>query len=75
MSALLERLIQESLEKLSVGHLVMGIAQRFSMIIQADKVALEQGRIVDQGTYPELLDQRGKLWKYHQMHYQLNNSG
>ena len=75
MSALFERLIQESLEKLSVARIMMGIAYRLSMIIQADKVVLEQGRIVEQGTYQELLDQRRKIWKYHQMQYELNHSG
>jgi ABC-type multidrug transport system fused ATPase/permease subunit len=75
MSALFERLILESLEKLSVERTMMAIAQRFSMIIQADNVVLEQGRIVEQGTYQELLDQRGQLWKYHQMQYELNHSG
>jgi ABC-type multidrug transport system fused ATPase/permease subunit len=34
-------------------------------------VVLEQGQIVEQGKYQELLEQRGKLWKYHQMQYEL----
>jgi ABC-type multidrug transport system fused ATPase/permease subunit len=63
-----ERLIQESLEKLSVGRTVIAIAHRLSTIVRADKVVvLEQGRIVEQGGYQELLEQRGHLWKYHQM--------
>jgi subfamily B ATP-binding cassette protein MsbA len=66
-----ERLIQESLEKLSVGRTVIAIAHRLSTIIRADKVVvLEQGRIVEQGEYQELLQQRGKLWKYHQMQHE-----
>jgi ATP-binding cassette, subfamily B, bacterial MsbA len=67
-----ERLIQESLEKLSVGRTVVAIAHRLSTIAQADKVVvLEQGRIVEQGKYQELLEQRGKLWKYHKMQHEL----
>jgi len=63
-----ERLIQESLEKLSVGRTVVAIAHRLSTIAKADKVVvMEGGYIVEQGKYQDLLKQRGKLWKYHQM--------
>lgn len=63
-----ERLIQESLEQLTVGRTVIAIAHRLSTIVNADKViVMERGRIIEQGTYLELLGQRGSLWKYHQM--------
>ena len=66
-----ERLIQESLEKLSVGRTVIAIAHRLSTIARADKVVvLEQGRIVEQGKYQDLLELRGTLWKYHQMQHE-----
>jgi ATP-binding cassette, subfamily B, bacterial MsbA len=68
-----ERLIQESIEKLSVGRTVIAIAHRLSTIMRADKViVLEQGEIVEQGTYNELLELRGKLWNYHQMQHESN---
>jgi ATP-binding cassette, subfamily B, bacterial MsbA len=71
-----ERLIQESLEKLSVGKTVIAIAHRLSTIAKADKVVvLEQGRIIEQGGYQELLELKGKLWKYHQMQHESGHLG
>ena len=71
LDSVTERLIQESLEKLSTGRTVVAIAHRLSTISRADKVVvLEQGRIVEQGKYQDLLKQGGKLWKYHQMQYE-----
>jgi subfamily B ATP-binding cassette protein MsbA len=70
-----ERLIQESLEKLSFGRTVIAIAHRLSTIVRADKVVvLEKGRIVEQGGYQELLQERGKLWKYHQMQHEVGKA-
>ncbi|OKH14797.1 ABC transporter ATP-binding protein [Fischerella major NIES-592] len=71
-----ERLIQESLDKLAVGRTVIAIAHRLSTIVRADKVVvLEQGRIVEQGGYQDLLAQHGKLWKYHQLQHELSQVG
>jgi subfamily B ATP-binding cassette protein MsbA len=68
LDSMSERLIQDSLEKLSVGRTVIAIAHRLSTIAKADKVVvIEQGRIVEQGTYQELLQQRGKFWQYYQI--------
>jgi ATP-binding cassette, subfamily B, bacterial MsbA len=61
-----ERLIQQSLEQLSVGRTVIAIAHRLSTIANADKVVvMEHGQIVEQGNYQALLDKRGKLWQFH----------
>jgi ATP-binding cassette, subfamily B, bacterial MsbA len=67
LDSISERLVQESLEKLAAGRTVIAIAHRLSTIFKADKVVvIEAGRIVEQGSYYELLEKRGKLWKYHQ---------
>jgi subfamily B ATP-binding cassette protein MsbA len=51
---------------------VIVIAHRLSTISAADKVAvLEEGRIVEQGKYQELLQLRGKLWEYHKTQYEI----
>jgi ATP-binding cassette, subfamily B, bacterial MsbA len=63
-----ERLIQASLKELAVDRTVITIAHRLSTITKADKVVvIEDGHIVEQGRYDELLKQQGKLWKYHQL--------
>jgi subfamily B ATP-binding cassette protein MsbA len=70
LDSVTEQIIQESLEKLSTGRTVIAIAHRLSTIAKADKVVvLEQGRIVEQGSYQELLTKKGGLWKYHQMQF------
>ena len=73
LDSITEQLIQESLEKLSKGRTVIAIAHRLSTIAKADKiVVLEQGRVVEQGSYQDLLANKGALWKYHQMQYELS---
>ena len=63
-----ERLIQDSLENLAVGRTVIAIAHRLSTIVRADKVVvMDQGRIVEQGRYEDLLAQKGSLWHYHKI--------
>jgi subfamily B ATP-binding cassette protein MsbA len=74
LDSVTERQIQESLEELSKGRTVISVAHRLSTISRANKiVVLEKGQIVEQGTYSELLNRQGELWKYHQMQYQENH--
>ena len=68
LDSISERLIQDAIEKLSIGRTVIAIAHRLSTIMRADKVVVMQaGEIVEQGTYQELLQLKGELWKYHRM--------
>ena len=76
LDSVTERLIQESLERLSAGRTVIAIAHRLSTIANADKVVvMEKGRIVEQGSYQSLLKDRGSLWKYHRMQFEANEVG
>jgi ABC-type multidrug transport system fused ATPase/permease subunit len=67
-----EHLVQESLERLMEGRTVIAIAHRLSTIENADWViVLEDGEVVEQGTYADLLERQGQLWTYHSLQYQL----
>jgi len=72
LDSISEKMVQESLEHLMEGRTVVAIAHRLSTIENADWVAvLEEGRIVEQGPYDSLIDQKGKLWEYHSIQYQM----
>lgn len=63
-----ERWIQASLEQLSEGRTVVAIAHRLSTIRRADQIiVMDQGRIVERGSYREHIGCRGHFWQYHQM--------
>jgi subfamily B ATP-binding cassette protein MsbA len=67
-----EKLVQESLEQIMDGRTVIAIAHRLSTIENADwVVVLEDGRVVEQGLYDDLIHQRGQLWKYHKVQFQV----
>jgi subfamily B ATP-binding cassette protein MsbA len=66
-----ERLVQQSLESLMRGRTVIAIAHRLSTIENADwVVVLEDGSVVEEGTYAELIGRREHLWKYHSIQFQ-----
>jgi ATP-binding cassette subfamily C protein len=55
-----QRIVSESLEKLQATRIV--IAHRLTTVQNADRIYLmEQGRIVESGTYDELLSRSGKF--------------
>ena len=57
-----ERLVQEALERLSEGRTTIAIAHRLSTVRDADQiVVLDRGRVVELGTYDELLARGGRF--------------
>ena len=66
-----ERYIQHSLEQLSEGRTTLVIAHRLSTIRNADKIyVIEDGRIKEQGSHSELLEQNGLYAKYYNMQFE-----
>ena len=65
-----ERAVQEALERLMVGRTTLVIAHRLSTIEHADRVlALDGGRLVEQGTHAELLAADGLYARLHAMQF------
>jgi ATP-binding cassette subfamily C protein CydD len=55
-----ERLVMSALEKLSSGRTVLMLTHRLANIEKADRImVLQEGRIVEQGTYAELIEAGG----------------
>ena len=72
LDSISEQLVQESMNRLMQDRTVIAIAHRLSTIEHADQVlVLEEGEIVERGTYDELLEQKGQLWKYHKVQFQV----
>ena len=75
LDSMSEQLIQKALEELSINRTVIAIAHRLSTIAHADKViVLEQGQVVEQGTYQNLLARKGKLWQYYQVQFKSSDN-
>ncbi len=65
-----ERAVQEALERLMKNRTTLVIAHRLSTIEHADRVvALDAGRIVEQGTHAELLALGGLYARLHAMQF------
>lgn len=59
-----EKMVFESLNKLSQGKTTLSIAHRISTIADANKIIVfDQGRIVEEGTYQELTEQKGYFYR------------
>jgi subfamily B ATP-binding cassette protein MsbA len=65
-----ERAVQDALERLMRGRTTLVIAHRLSTIEHADRVlALDAGRLVEQGTHAELLSAGGLYARLHAMQF------
>ncbi|MBA4177135.1 MAG: lipid A export permease/ATP-binding protein MsbA [Leptothrix sp. (in: Bacteria)] len=65
-----ERAVQDALERLMKGRTTLVIAHRLSTIEHADRVlAMDAGRLVEQGTHAELLAAEGLYARLHAMQF------
>lgn len=63
-----EKEIQEVIEEALKGRTVIAIAHRLSTIRNADTIiVLEDGKIIEQGGFDELLKKKGRFYHYWQM--------
>lgn len=75
LDSITERAVQNSLDALMEGRTVVAIAHRLSTIEHADNiVVLEAGRVVEQGTFSELIARKGKFWSYYTIQFQLSET-
>jgi subfamily B ATP-binding cassette protein MsbA len=70
LDSISEDLIQEALATLSQNRTIVVIAHRLSTIEQADQIiVLNQGRVVEQGNFQQLLDHHGLFTQLYQLQY------
>jgi ATP-binding cassette, subfamily B, multidrug efflux pump len=66
-----ERVIQQALARLLQGRTAFVIAHRLSTVVNADRiVVIQDGRIVEQGTHPELLARGGIYYQLYSMGFE-----
>ena len=65
-----ERLVQQALERLMKGRTSLVIAHRLSTIERVDRIiALDGGRVAEQGTHQELIDRGGLYARLHSLQF------
>ncbi|MCD4776280.1 MAG: ABC transporter ATP-binding protein/permease [Candidatus Aegiribacteria sp.] len=65
-----ERLVQKAIDRLIEGRTSLVIAHRLSTVTKASRVLyVENGRIVESGTHPELLEKNGKYRLLYDMQF------
>ncbi len=59
-----ELMIQNALKKISLNHTVILVAHRLSTVINSDRIiVLDSGRIIEQGTHNELINNGKEYWR------------
>jgi subfamily B ATP-binding cassette protein MsbA len=71
-----ERAVQDALDRLMKGRTTLVIAHRLSTIEHADRVvAMDAGRVVEQGSHAELLARGGLYARLHAMQFGIKTQG
>lgn len=67
-----EYLVKKAMSRLLKGRTSIVIAHRISTIKNADNIFIfEDGRLIEQGTFNELLERQGRFWQLHE--YNIND--
>ncbi|KXA91786.1 hypothetical protein AKJ63_00910 [candidate division MSBL1 archaeon SCGC-AAA259D18] len=65
-----EQLIQEAIDRVSLGRTTFTIAHRLSTIVDSDEILfIEKGRIVERGTFDELMEVGKKFHHFYELQF------
>jgi ATP-binding cassette subfamily B protein/subfamily B ATP-binding cassette protein MsbA len=76
LDALTEAAVMDALERLMAGRTVFVIAHRLSTVRRANSIiVLENGRVVERGSYHDLLERDGLFARLHRLQFGLQRWG